>query len=120
MTDELELCIECDCPTGRAGDGDDSLNVDGHGPLCQQCFDAWHAEREKIVRVANDFCREMKQKLLLKHSQGQRGWDIDTFIDSHRCERMLIEHVRRLCHGQRQEIDIANLAMFIWAREGRR
>ena len=74
-------------------------------------------DRRKLIETVDAFATEMKAKLLNKHNDGFTGWDINTFIDSHRCERMLMEHMRRLCHGQRQEIDIANLAMFIWARK---
>ncbi len=33
----IELCIECDQPTGRAGRLDDSLYRDGKGPYCEEC-----------------------------------------------------------------------------------
>lgn len=38
---ELERCVECDEPTGRAGRGDDSLYCGhcGAGPFCAECHD---------------------------------------------------------------------------------
>ena len=40
-----ERCCACDAPTGRAGQGEDSLYLDfpdgAHfGPLCEECYDA--------------------------------------------------------------------------------
>ena len=32
-----EYCSECDSKTGRAGISDDSIFVDGIGPLCEEC-----------------------------------------------------------------------------------
>jgi hypothetical protein len=35
-----EHCVECDAATGRAGAADDSLfTEDGHGPLCETCWE---------------------------------------------------------------------------------
>ena len=35
----LELCLDCDEPTGRAGRSDDSMYTpDGVGPFCEDCF----------------------------------------------------------------------------------
>jgi len=38
---ELEYCIECDEPIGKAGHGEDSLCCDycNEGPFCKACFD---------------------------------------------------------------------------------
>lgn len=37
---EVELCFSCDEPTGRAGQGEDSLySSDGDGPYCETCWD---------------------------------------------------------------------------------
>lgn len=46
----LEYCCECEQPTGRAGEGEDSLYdaVTGEGPYCEECYqeilDGWHQE----------------------------------------------------------------------------
>ena len=37
--DGTELCCECNNPTGKGGEGDDSLLYNGKGPYCQECFD---------------------------------------------------------------------------------
>ncbi len=35
----LEYCCECEQPTGRAGEGEDSLYDDkGEGPYCEGCL----------------------------------------------------------------------------------
>ena len=33
-----ERCINCDEPTGRAGEGEDSIFAGGVGPLCEDCY----------------------------------------------------------------------------------
>ena len=38
MTD-LELCVLCDAPTGRAGRAEDSLYIDDDGPYCEECYE---------------------------------------------------------------------------------
>ena len=35
----LETCCECDAPTGRAGQGEDSLYAGNFGPYCEDCWD---------------------------------------------------------------------------------
>jgi hypothetical protein len=39
---EIERCIECDEPTGKAGQCEDSLYVGDSGPYCEECFE-WKA-----------------------------------------------------------------------------
>ena len=34
----LEYCCRCDCATGRAGPGEDSLYTDSDGPFCEDCY----------------------------------------------------------------------------------
>ena len=47
MNGKLEMCIECDEETGRAGRYEDSLYIefspigDAHGPLCEACYDGY-------------------------------------------------------------------------------
>ena len=36
----VEYCCRCDCATGRAGVGEDSLYTASDGPFCEDCFDA--------------------------------------------------------------------------------
>jgi hypothetical protein len=46
----IELCCECDQPTGNAGRLDDSLYTDdGKGPYCHDCFEV---EKKKGVPVS--------------------------------------------------------------------
>jgi len=38
---EIELCLDCEELTGKAGKDDDSLYLeDGTGPFCEACFEA--------------------------------------------------------------------------------
>ena len=39
MGDDVELCIDCNEPTGFAGEGEDSLYYNGKGPYCEECYD---------------------------------------------------------------------------------
>ncbi len=41
----LEYCCSCNAPTGRTGQGDDSLYTDNDGPFCEEC---WANELERI------------------------------------------------------------------------
>lgn len=59
---ELEYCRECDCATGRAGKGDDSMYLNDIGPYCEDCFAvaesaaivATSIECERCAKVAED------------------------------------------------------------------
>jgi hypothetical protein len=47
----IEMCIECDNPTGKAGACEDSLYVGDDGPFCETCFE-WKgmvAEHKAVV-----------------------------------------------------------------------
>jgi hypothetical protein len=35
----VETCLFCGEPTGRSGDGEDSLYFGDIGPWCEECFD---------------------------------------------------------------------------------
>ncbi len=43
MTDRpLEYCTYCNSPTGKVGQGEDSLFFpDKDGPYCEKCYDIW-------------------------------------------------------------------------------
>jgi len=49
-----EHCIICDDETGRAGRTDDSIYLNGYGPLCEEC-------REKLDPIANSAAQERKE-----------------------------------------------------------
>ena len=36
----IERCINCDEPTGRAGEGEDSIFAGDVGPLCEDCYES--------------------------------------------------------------------------------
>ncbi len=61
----LEYCCACDAPTGRAGQGEDSLYTDSGdlGPYCEDCWgsvESWrkwadllHQDNKRMRRVCN-------------------------------------------------------------------
>ena len=44
----VEICCECDEPTGRAGKDEDSFYSEdtGNGPYCEQCFNELEEQSE--------------------------------------------------------------------------
>lgn len=38
MNEHLEYCFACCEPTGRAGNGDDSIYIEHLGPFCEFCY----------------------------------------------------------------------------------
>jgi hypothetical protein len=38
-----QLCFECEEPTGRCEE--DTLKIDGYGPLCEECFAVANPEK---------------------------------------------------------------------------
>lgn len=54
---QIEYCIVCDSPTGRAGAGEDSLyDENGHGPYCEHCFEKYAGKDAMIVRLRSALC----------------------------------------------------------------
>lgn len=55
MAEELEMCIECDEPTGKAGRQDDSFfcRICDKGPFCEICCER-HTQNEtiRLIRIA--------------------------------------------------------------------
>ena len=47
-----EYCCKCDCKTGRAGAGDDSLYTEHDGPFCENCFLKQEAQPAHVQPVA--------------------------------------------------------------------
>lgn len=52
---KYETCVVCDCDTGKAGNGDDSIyyhktNGEPIGPLCEDCYEVVKKEEEMETR----------------------------------------------------------------------
>lgn len=71
-------------------------------------------EAAELLAHVTAFADEMLAKLLTKAGEGVRGWDDRMTVESLWCWRQLQDRVAALGRGEHQEIDIANLAMFIW------
>ena len=56
---DLEMCFNCDQPTGKAGAMEDSQMIEGK-PYCEDCYD--ECVIEKIDYYANEI-RELKAQL---------------------------------------------------------
>ena len=44
---KYEYCCKCDCATGKAGAGDDSLYTETDGPFCEDCFPKFKSKQEQ-------------------------------------------------------------------------
>ena len=44
---KYEYCCKCDCATGKAGAGDDSLYTETDGPFCENCFPEFKSKQEQ-------------------------------------------------------------------------
>ena len=63
------LCINCDSPTGKVGDGEDSIFAGGVGPLCEDCFagvkqamDNHSADANKMVETLRLIWKELNNE----------------------------------------------------------
>ena len=72
-----------------------------------------NAEQQKLCAAVDWFAEQMKAKLCDKERCGWGGWRQKRYHESGRCLRQLQSHVARLTEGLPQEVDIANLAMFM-------
>lgn len=63
-TSPLEHCCNCDEPTGRAGEGEDSLYTDIYnlGPYCEDCWNDALLWREQADSLENE---NQRLKMLL-------------------------------------------------------
>ena len=57
MSRPAEECMECGCPTGRAGAGEDSFYIGDRGPYCEDCYDT--PEAQQLLREATPMMGEM-------------------------------------------------------------
>lgn len=67
-------------------------------------------ERKRIEEALDQFTSLMREKLMKKLEQGYRGWDSS---DVGFFRNMLIAHIHDEKTGKDQDVDIANLAMFL-------
>ena len=73
---KYEYCCKCDCATGKAGAGDDSLYTETDGPFCENCFPEFKSKQEQDEPVgwldSNDIHAEFMHKDL-KAEHDNRG-----------------------------------------------
>jgi len=70
---------------------------------------ATQEEINRLYRVIDDFAAEMKVRLSEQAIKGYRGWDDPE--NYQRIVEMMIEHA---AVSEGEEVDAANLAMFLW------
>lgn len=58
MNVNLEMCVECDCPTGRAGRNEDSLYAGHMGPYCEDC---WCDVPDKLAEMVESQQQQIKR-----------------------------------------------------------
>ncbi len=82
-------------------------------PSCSQPL--LTAEQEQLCRAVDWFAGLMKDKLITQERRGYEGWRQKRFIKAKRggCKGKLLTHVQRLMDGEPQEVDVANLCMFL-------
>ena len=49
---KYEYCCKCDCATGNAGAGDDSLYTETDGPFCEDCFPEFKSKQKQDELMA--------------------------------------------------------------------
>ena len=59
---DLELCIRCQEPTGRAGWDEDSLYASGFGPYCSDCWDDIPHEFAEQIEALQKRCVELERE----------------------------------------------------------
>ncbi len=73
-------------------------------------------DRQNLRSAVRKFSEAMQDKLLSKEKAGWYGWDESRFSRS--LKKRLPKHVDKLIAGDTQQaIDVANIAMFLWAME---
>ena len=110
---DTEVCFRCDCPTGNAGKGDDSLYApNGAGPYCHACF-------ELVFELAN--LRAENERLSASESNWHHVADLRAIeIDRLRAEieRFKTRAMERAIEANERDARIAELeADVVWAVE---
>ena len=70
-----------------------------------------------LEKLVDDFAREMKAKLDLKHRNGWAGWDN---MNEEDIQYRLGEHTVRILCGGNEEVDVANFCAFLWYAKRKR
>lgn len=70
------------------------------------------SSQKALYAMVDEFARQMKDKLFKKFLEGKSGWDDPSWTEEQIMEA-LKEHVRK---DNRDMVDVANLAMFLWNR----
>lgn len=92
---DTEVCFRCDCPTGNAGKGDDSLYApNGAGPYCPACF-------ELVFELAN--LRAENERL----SASESNWHHVADLRAIEIDRLRAE-IERLTKINREQCEKGN------------
>ena len=73
---QLETCCACECPTGRAGRGEDSLYVGDEGPYCETCFQEVSLACFKLAQV-----KALNQRSADAEPEPPSDFEVDQKID---------------------------------------
>ena len=100
---DLEYCIACGEPTGRAGRGDDSLYHDnGSGPYCLECFETVERLSEENAALRSRLA-EAEECLTIAHMdgyhKGQKAGQSelsDERRDHEQTKRVMADEIQRL------------------------
>ena len=71
---------------------------------------ATQEEINRLYRAVDDFAAEMKARLQEQAINGCRGWD-----DPANYQRIVEMMVKHAAVSEGEEVDAANLAMFLWS-----
>jgi len=72
-------------------------------------------EIKSLSKLVDLFAQAMKEKLIEKVEEDYYGWEDENDVPEWYLKEGLLEHVKKGPIGQ--EVDIANLAMFLWNRK---
>jgi len=70
-------------------------------------------DERQLCKAVDSFAAEMKEKLIQKSREGHGDWDVEYNKEHFRAK--LVSHAACVAKGEAQEIDTANLAMFLWS-----
>lgn len=72
-------------------------------------------EKGRLYGAVDEFAYAMRQRLYAKADEGFTGWDDEEAAPTHRLREML-----KLAYREDRWVDVANIAMMLWRREGRK
>lgn len=76
----------------------------------EEIIEALTEEEKKLMDLVDQFCWQMKYKLIQKGREGKSGWDDPHWLKSD-IKMQLKNHI-----DKGDPVDIANFSMFLWNR----